>query len=243
VNESRTASCGVENRTCAPVERLPGLDWQPLDGEIVVYDSAGRVAHALSGAAAAVWNALDEATNVTELAAETSLPVQEAQDAIDTMLGAGILRRLDVPSETNPRPVVTGSLGGLLSRRVVLAGGAVGVTSLVTSVMLPSPAMAASRPPPTTTTTTTTTAPPTGGTGVGGGTGGSGGTGGGSPSGVVFTSAPPTGTEPSGLAFTGANVVSEVGAAAAAIAVGTAVTWAARAKHPKPAPAGDTGEA
>lgn len=242
MEDYRTGFFGDASPRFASVRRGDGLDWQVLDGEVVVYDSARRVAHTLSGVAAAVWNALDEATDLGELAAKVSSPVQEVQESVDAMLGAGILRPRDVPSVAEPRTVLSGGLGGLFSRRVVLAGGAVGVTSLVTSVLLPSPAMAASSPPSTGTTNT--------GTGNHGGTGGTSSSGvvvtgappaGTEPSGLAFTSAPPAGTEPSGLAFTGANVVTEVGAAAAAIAVGGAVAWATRDKRPKPAPTSDAG--
>lgn len=155
-----------------PFERATNLAWEVVGDEAVVVDTEGGTAHALNPVATDAFRALGTPADPNELAARTDRSVTELEGTLADLAGRGVVRRQGLPRYT---------------RRGILAGAAGATAVTVTSIVLPTAAVAASRPTPTPGLTPPagggTGAPPPGPPTVSPGSGGTGGTPGGRPPG------------------------------------------------------------
>jgi hypothetical protein len=119
---------------------------EELDGETLVYDLRRHKAHCLNPTAAFVWRRCDGHTSVAEIAAllpgALSVPAEEALVWL-------ALQRLEQLQLLRAPVLAQAPAGALISRRMMLrrlgvAGGAALVLPVVTSITVPTPAMAAS---------------------------------------------------------------------------------------------------
>lgn len=198
------------------------------DGAVVV-DAQTMQAYALDRTAAVVFRHCDGSRDLDELPRSTGLPTLEVDNALHALHEAGLI----VMDASPPH----------ISRRAALAAGAGIGAALVTTLVLPTPAMAASgtspSPPSTQPPTTTPAHTSPGGSGPSGsGPGGSesGGTG----SAAELAAAPSSGAASGGngtLPLTGYDAARDVVVAGAAIAAGAglvASTRKAQTKAPEP---------
>jgi hypothetical protein len=143
-----------ETATAVPAARSDGLLIEPVGDEIVVYDTQSKQAHCLKPLAAIVFECSDGRATVRDMAkvAEDRLGqgVSEAEvaDAVAQLESLGLLQ---IPLVVLPGTAGNGN--GLsrreMLRRVGFAGAAAATaTTLVTSIVAPTPAFAASGIPP-----------------------------------------------------------------------------------------------
>lgn len=139
-----------------PLARADGLLVRELDGETVVYDLESKQAHCLKALAAAVFAAADGQSSHAEIAA---LVRTELGTTVDDGDVAEAVRQLDTAGLLDvPLPVhLSGEAGAdepgvprrEALRRIGFAGaGAAMATTLITSIVAPSAAMAQSGIPP-----------------------------------------------------------------------------------------------
>src|SRR5579859_903618 len=131
-----------------PKARLNQILVEQVDDELVVYDEARDVAHSLNPSAALVWRHCDGRTTVPELTnlLHTTLKLPADEElvwlALDRLETAHLLQdRLERPTEmasVSRRQVI---------RKLGLASGVALLLPVVTSIVAPSPALAASGPP------------------------------------------------------------------------------------------------
>ncbi|HLI23592.1 MAG TPA: PqqD family protein [Acidimicrobiales bacterium] len=128
-------------------KRKEGVVHRELSEGVVTLDSETREAHSLTPTAAQVWLACDGKRSPRALAEFTGLEVDSVEETLVALDDAHLL--------------APASVGGGMTRRAVLAGGAGVGVAVVTSIVLPTPAMASSGGPPPTTTVppSTSTAP------------------------------------------------------------------------------------
>lgn len=136
-----------------PLARADGLLVREVGAETVVYDLESKQAHCLKPLAATVFeraNGRSTYTDIAELAAyRLGTPVTEVEvaDAVAQLEGAGLLQ---APLRIQHLPGSTEHQGDGVSRREALrrigfaGAGAAVATSLVTSIVAPSAAMALS---------------------------------------------------------------------------------------------------
>lgn len=87
----------------APPRRRPDVQWEELDGEVVVFDSADKVVHLLNQSAAAVWCRLDGTVTVAQVA--SGLAREHAADE------AMVMRDVDaVLTDLEIRGLLAGSI-------------------------------------------------------------------------------------------------------------------------------------
>ena len=119
-----------------------------LDGELAIYDQRNHRAHELNRTAATVWRHCDGQTSVAEMAsaiaADSDLPGDEGivEIAIGQLAKAGLLDDSDGlgASSISRRQVI---------RRLGLAGSVALLLPAISTIVAPTPAMAASAPPST----------------------------------------------------------------------------------------------
>jgi hypothetical protein len=208
--------------------RKEGVVHRELSEGVVTLDSETREAHSLTPTAAQVWLACDGKRSPRALAEFTGLEVGSVEETLVALDEANLLE--------------AASASGGLTRRAVLAGGAGVGVAVVTSIVLPTPAMASSGGPPPSSTTTvapsTSTAPQQTTTTVSGGNGGNGGNG--ASGGTVAQATPASPASSHGaLAFTGVNARDEVAVALGLVAAGGVIAATAKSKAK---PAVETGE-
>ena len=112
--------------------RRPTVLYREVGSGVVVLDSETEWGHALESGAAAVWLSCDGVRDRRALAADTGLGLDEVD------------RSLVALTEAN---LVVASDGRSISRRAMLAAGAGAGAALVTTIALPTAAMAASGTP------------------------------------------------------------------------------------------------
>ena len=131
-----------------PQARRTGLIIQEVDGEILIYDQNTNKAHCLNQTAAKVWKYCDGETSIAEacqaLSCDLDTPVDEKlvwyavdQFSKDNLLDKGIEQPAFIIAGMNRRQMV---------RTLGLA--AVIAVPLVTSIVAPTPAQAATCQPP-----------------------------------------------------------------------------------------------
>lgn len=125
-----------------PQAREDGLVVQDLPGETVVYDLRRHRAHSLNHTAALVWRACDGETPPAEMARRLTAELGAAADeqvvwlALQRLESAHLLRE-KLPAR--PQAVTRRAL----ARRLGLAGGLSLLLPVVTSIVAPTPALAA----------------------------------------------------------------------------------------------------
>jgi hypothetical protein len=128
-----------------PLARRDGLIVEELDGEVLVYDTATHVAHCLNRTAGLVWRWCDGKTAVPELARRLRKAV--GPDVDGEALAVGALQRLAKArliggSGEEPGPASRSRREAL--RRLGRAAGAAAVLPVVTTIVAPRAAEAAS---------------------------------------------------------------------------------------------------
>ena len=128
----------------SPVVRRNGLISEEMSGEYVVYDQVRKKAHHLNPTLSWIWCRCDGVNTVKDLASAFASEYK-VDDGSEVML-AGLeqlqgCRLLDSPVIV-PRPATS---GGVLTRRAVVAGGAV-VWPAIVSMVAPTAAAALSKP-------------------------------------------------------------------------------------------------
>jgi hypothetical protein len=118
-----------------PLARTDGLLTEEVDGELLVYDGEREVACRLNGTAALVWRSSDGERTVGEVADEDMVMV-----ALDTLAEHGLIQAGHEPREVNASRL---SRRRFL-RRVGVVGAAAISMPVVHSIVVPTPAAAAS---------------------------------------------------------------------------------------------------
>ena len=99
---------------------------------VVVLDTETNLAMALEPSVAAVWTALEGTADPEVVAEQTGLTPEEVEGSLVALSAAGLLEPLDSSERS------------MISRRAVLGVGAGASAALISSVLLPTPAMASS---------------------------------------------------------------------------------------------------
>lgn len=129
-----------EGKSVLPHARRDGLLFQPIDDEVIVYDTERHKAHCLNRTAAAVWEQCDGQTTVAEvarrLAHEFNVPVDQASVwlAVEQLGKAHLLTEVSRPQ------------GGLSRRELLKRLGVAAAVALplVTTIRTPVAAQGAS---------------------------------------------------------------------------------------------------
>jgi hypothetical protein len=204
---SQRAKLSVPQRRRDLLHRRAG-DW------VIVLDPATNQAMALEPSAAVVWMACDGGATPEHVAEQTGLTSEQLDSSLAALSSVSLLEPSD-PSHLK-----------MISRRAVLGAGAGVSAGLITSVLLPTPAMASSGPagaPNTNKPVPNNSAAPLSSESAG----------------SLTATAPTTGATRShgsspqphssgGLAFTGLDAQDDVGAAAGLIATGATILAANR---------------
>ena len=129
-----------------PVARIEGLLTEEVDGELLVYDGERDVACRLNSTAALVWRSSDGERTVADLVAVLSEELGEVADedmvmvALDTLAEHGLIENGHEPREATASRL---SRRRFL-RRVGVVGAAAVAMPVVHSIVVPTPAAAAS---------------------------------------------------------------------------------------------------
>jgi len=130
-----------------PQARRSGLIIQEVDGEVLIYDQLSDKAHCLNDTAAKVWKYCDGLTSISEacdaLSRELDSPVNEklVWYAVDQFSKDNLLEKEVAP----PAFIIAGMNRRQMVRTLGLA--AVVAVPLVTSIVAPTPAQAATCQP------------------------------------------------------------------------------------------------
>jgi Coenzyme PQQ synthesis protein D (PqqD) len=143
----------VNDRDYRPLAREDDLLFETLEHELLVCDVRADAAHVLNETAAKVWRACDGQRDVRALQEECGL------DEDTVLFSLDCLAKCDLLEET------PGVSRRVLIRRTAIATAGLGAAlPVISSLALPTPAMAQSLPLVTTTTVTSTTTSTTTGT-------------------------------------------------------------------------------
>ena len=131
-----------------PIARSNGLIVQKVIDEVVVFDSTQNVGHRLSPLAAKVWQCCDGQHTVVEIAQQLDGLIEASAIAEDMVMAA--LEELQacnlLESEATQSTVLHSAR--TFNKRGVAAGVAgAAMLPLISSMLVPAPAMAASPPP------------------------------------------------------------------------------------------------
>jgi hypothetical protein len=122
-----------------PQVRSDGLLIETVDDELLVWDNELNQAHALNASSARIWRICDGSRGLKELSEQSGLSEEAVQLAIDQL---------------QERNLLVGPTSEGLSRRAVLRGGALAgagvglglALPMIRSIVVPTPAMAATVP-------------------------------------------------------------------------------------------------
>ena len=118
----------------APRARQEGLVVQPVEDELLVFDSERGRAHSLNATAAAVWQACDGERDRRELATECGIDEDTLELALERLSAAHLVDGAEAPVGVSRR---------LMIRRTLAAGAALGAAiPVIRSITAPTPAMA-----------------------------------------------------------------------------------------------------
>ena len=98
-----------------PYRRAPDLVWRLTTDRVLVRRVGDRTEHAageLLGGAALVWVAAEEWCTIDEIASDTELPVDVAQEAADLLLAANWIEAGDPPPAADAVPESDPTDGG-----------------------------------------------------------------------------------------------------------------------------------
>ena len=132
-----------------PQARRSGLIIQEVDGEVLIYDQVSSKAHCLNQTAAKVWKYCDGETTLADacsaLSRDLETPVNEklVWYAVDQFSKDQLLEKETIP----PAFIIAGMNRRQMVRTLGLA--AIVAVPLVTSIVAPTPAQAATCLPPT----------------------------------------------------------------------------------------------
>jgi hypothetical protein len=120
-----------------PVAREAELLVEPVDDELLVFDSERQIAHSLNRVAAAVWRACDGSRTVDEIADATGCKREAVELALVELANIELL--------AGERPAVAIVSRRQMLRRTAVVGAAAGLAlPVIRSITAPSPALAAS---------------------------------------------------------------------------------------------------
>lgn len=126
-----------------PRARIEGLVIQELPDEVLVYDRERDQAHCLNQTAALVWKYCDGKTNVSAIARKLASELKT--DHVDEKVVWYALGQLSKDHLLDESPVVPAMMAGMTRREMVRALGLAAVVAVpvVTSIVAPTPAQAA----------------------------------------------------------------------------------------------------
>jgi hypothetical protein len=127
-----------------PQARSSDLIVEPIDEELLVFDTERQLAHSLNPTAARVWQACDGQRDLEALAAECEIDQQTLALALERL---GDVRLLE--PQTTAEPIRDAPAAGVsrraMLRKSVLTGAGLGIAiPLIRSITAPNMAMAAS---------------------------------------------------------------------------------------------------
>jgi hypothetical protein len=129
-----------------PLARKDGLVIEELDGETLIYDTERDKAHCLNSAAAQIWRHCDGRHTLADIRDDFAddMPIEVAQEVVsDCVLRLSRARLLEEDSLPSKGNLVL-SRRNLLRKIGIGAASAAIVLPLVTSIVAPTPAAAAS---------------------------------------------------------------------------------------------------
>lgn len=127
-----------------PRARRQDLLIEELAGELLIYDVAKSKAHCLNQSAAAIWKHCDGARSIADLARHLCAGLAQGDGEQLVRLGLERLRRRGLLEDAQPFEGVDLSRR-MLIRKLAVAAAAVGIIApLISTVIAPTPANAAS---------------------------------------------------------------------------------------------------
>jgi hypothetical protein len=121
----------------SPLARAEGIISERVDEELVIYDTHNQTAHALTAAAASVWEHCDGRRSAEQIARELHLGHAIVAQAVAELNECGLLA--EAPPDGVSRRIAL--------RRIAKAGGAAIIGAPLISTVVILPASAASSPP------------------------------------------------------------------------------------------------
>jgi Coenzyme PQQ synthesis protein D (PqqD) len=133
-------------KSAAPRAREESLIIKTLPDEVLVYDLNEDKAHCLNRTAAFVWNNCDGRKTVSEIARLLREELQAPVDENVVWLALDQLEKFQLLQERATKP---GNVNGMSRRQLVRSLGLVAISlPLITSIVAPTPAQAATLLPP-----------------------------------------------------------------------------------------------
>ena len=131
-----------------PQARRSGLIVKEAEGEVLIYDLERNKAHCLNDTAAKVWNHCDGVTTVAEVSSALSRELGAPCDQKLVLYAVQQFAKDNLLEADREMPAFI--IGGLNRRQMVraLGLGAVIAVPLVTTILAPTPAQAATQFPP-----------------------------------------------------------------------------------------------
>ena len=130
-----------------PIARKEGLVVRELADEVLVYDTVSDKAHCLNKTAALIWNKCDGQSSVSHIAQSLS---QELNAPVEEQMVWFALDQLSKDHLLEERVSMPSVMSGMTRRQMVRTLGIAAVVAvpLVTSIVAPTPAQAATCLPP-----------------------------------------------------------------------------------------------
>jgi hypothetical protein len=130
-----------------PTARKEGLVVRELADEVLVYDTLADKAHCLNHTAALIWHHCDGRSSVSQIASAVSLQLQAPVDEKMVWFALDQLSKDRLMKEKVSLPAL---MSGMTRRQMVRTLGIAAVVAvpLVTSIVAPTPAQAATCLPP-----------------------------------------------------------------------------------------------
>jgi hypothetical protein len=126
-----------------PVRRAKGLIVQHIDDETIILDKDRNKAHCLNRVAALVWQHCDGETSLTELAEAVEAAYGTCFKEGDVAEAVAKLHKIHLlEPETKPSADLVRRERRRMTRKLAMAG----LAAIVTSIVVPTPAMAGSLP-------------------------------------------------------------------------------------------------
>ena len=126
-----------------PRARTDDLVVEEFEDEVLVYDGKNHQAHSLASAAAKVWRACDGTKDVPALAESLALSVDDVTRALEMLDGVELLENQGLQIVTNGDGNGNGLTRRELGRRSAKVGAAAAAAPMLYSIVVPSPAAAA----------------------------------------------------------------------------------------------------
>jgi hypothetical protein len=128
-----------------PQARNSDLIVEPIDEELLVFDTERQLAHSLNPTAARVWQACDGQHDLDALAGECQIDRPTLALALERLRDVHLLEQRTTNEPIHDAPATTGVSRRAMLRKSVLAGAGLGIAiPVIRSITAPSLAMAAS---------------------------------------------------------------------------------------------------